>query len=106
MSRPIVVTACMAQSSESGHPLGDHGPWHLRAGEGAVHSIITGPPLTAMTVESVSPRYRVGWTARSGHQPGEPSTPAAVRCRIPPEDSAGIRPIVLQNYFGRLSGQH
>ena len=49
---------------------------------------ITGPPLTAMTVESVSPRYRVGWTARSGHQPGEPSTPAAVRCRIPPEDSA------------------
>src|SRR5712691_1965884 len=42
MSRPIVVTACMAQSSESGHPLGDHGPWHLRAGEGAVHSIRTG----------------------------------------------------------------
>src|SRR5713226_1782379 len=39
MSRPIVVTACMAQSSESGHPLGDHGLWHLRAGGGAVHSI-------------------------------------------------------------------
>src|SRR6266851_9485994 len=39
MSRPIVVTACMAQSSESGHHLGDHGPWHLRAGGGAVHSI-------------------------------------------------------------------
>ncbi len=42
MSRPIVVTACMAQSSESGHPVGDHGPWHLRAGGGAVHSIISG----------------------------------------------------------------
>src|SRR5438046_2159198 len=42
MSRPIVVTACMAQSSESGHPLGDHGPWHLRAGGGAVHSIRIG----------------------------------------------------------------
>src|SRR5262249_5361225 len=36
MSRPIVVTACMAQSSESGHP---RRPWHLRAGGGAVHSI-------------------------------------------------------------------
>src|SRR6516162_1296291 len=39
MSRPIVVTACMAQSSESGHP---RRPWHLRAGGGAVHSIKSG----------------------------------------------------------------
>src|SRR5262245_25743896 len=40
MSRPIVVTACMVQSSESGRP---RRPWHLRAGGGAVHSIIFGP---------------------------------------------------------------
>src|SRR5262245_38075407 len=39
MSRPIVVTACMVQSSESGRP---RRPWHLRAGGGAVHSIISG----------------------------------------------------------------
>src|SRR5262249_18527040 len=38
MSRPIVVTACMVQSSESVAP---RRPWHLRAGGGAVHSIIT-----------------------------------------------------------------
>src|SRR5262249_20565488 len=41
MSRPIVVTACMVQSSESGRP---RRPWHLRAGGGAVHSIICGSP--------------------------------------------------------------
>src|SRR5262249_36275369 len=40
MSTPIVVTACMVQSSESGRP---RRPWHLRAGGGAVHSIIFGP---------------------------------------------------------------
>src|SRR5262249_5166702 len=39
MSTPIVVTACMVQSSESGRP---RRPWHLRAGGGAVHSIISG----------------------------------------------------------------
>src|SRR6266536_3165187 len=33
------VPPCMAQSSESGHPLGDHGPWHLHSGRGAVDSI-------------------------------------------------------------------
>jgi hypothetical protein len=44
MSRPIVVTVCTSSSSESGHPLGDQGPWHLRAGGGAVHGIATGHP--------------------------------------------------------------
>src|SRR6266702_1735857 len=48
MAMSAVIGAVLPQplawssSSESGHPLGDHGPWHLRAGGGAVHSIKTG----------------------------------------------------------------
>src|SRR6266536_3332989 len=72
MSRPIVVTACMAQSSESGHPLGDHGPWHLRAGGGAVHSIISGLMhrsrkfLFDHLVRAAEQRERDGETERLG----------------------------------------
>src|SRR5713101_2854105 len=45
MAMSAVIGAVLPQplawssSSESGHPLGDHGLWHLRAGGGAVHSI-------------------------------------------------------------------
>jgi len=48
MAMSAVIGAVLPQplawssSSESGHPLGDHGPWHLRAGGGAVHSIRSG----------------------------------------------------------------
>ena len=40
MSRPIVVTACISGSSESWSPQQQPRPWHLRAGGGAVHSIM------------------------------------------------------------------
>src|SRR6516162_7039315 len=43
MSRPIVVTPCMLPSFESWSPQRRPPQWHLRAGGGAVHSIITGP---------------------------------------------------------------
>jgi hypothetical protein len=39
ISRPIVVTACMANSSESWEPYRRPHLWHSRAGGGAVHSI-------------------------------------------------------------------
>jgi hypothetical protein len=39
MSKPIVVTLCMARSSESWEPSQGPHPWHSRAGGGAVHSI-------------------------------------------------------------------
>ena len=39
ISRPIVVTACMASSSESWEPYRRPHLWHSRAGGGAVHSI-------------------------------------------------------------------
>jgi hypothetical protein len=42
ISRPIVVTACMASSSESWEPYRRPHLWHSRAGGGAVHSIKTG----------------------------------------------------------------
>src|SRR5262245_47758371 len=42
MSRPIVVTACMPASSDPWPPHRRPPPWHLRAGGGAVHSIMSG----------------------------------------------------------------
>src|SRR5208283_5454735 len=42
MSRPTVVIACMASSSESWEPYRRPHLWHSRAGGGAVHSINNG----------------------------------------------------------------
>jgi hypothetical protein len=39
MSRPIVATVCMNNSSESWEPQQHPHRWHSRAGGGAVHSI-------------------------------------------------------------------
>src|SRR5450631_3713595 len=50
MSRPIVVTSCMAPSSKSWSPQRRPPQWHLRAGGGAVHSIKSGIEETVTTV--------------------------------------------------------
>src|ERR1700681_2273764 len=48
----------------------------------------TGPTVSAMTVQGVSPGHDVGQAARSGRQPGELSTAAAFQSNTRREGSA------------------